>query len=149
MIYNQKVDYFQLFLLFSTAYIEQKKQQGGKHQKNLSKTLRCIPVRSDSTSDGLLFYYPSSKQFFSADDGYHLDPTLLSDPCLKEMFNGNFIFDNKYSSNSLHQVHSFELSNTIYYNLNNKWFSGKIINQPIDKDNEPYLIQDLQTSNLH
>ena len=150
LVFNKKVDFCHLFSLFSTAYIKQERLQGGKHKnKFISHSLKCILVGADPLSDGFLFYHPKSKQLFSADDGFRLDPTLPSGPHFNETYDGSFIFNTKCSIPSLHQPHSFKLSNTIYYNLDNKWSSGKIINQPIDEDTEPYVIQDLKTGDLH
>ena len=33
----------------------------------------------------------------------------------------------------------------IYYNISEIWRKGKIVNQPVDKGNDPYLIQDIDT----
>ena len=141
LVFNDKVDYRSLFPLFSTAYIKQNCAKGGKHKnKFLINSLKCILVGADAQSDGLLFYHPQSKQLFSADDGCRLDSTLPAGPHFNKTFDRSFQFDTKGTEESLHCPHSFELSSTIYYNIDHKWHAGKITNQPIDEDNEPYVV---------
>ena len=105
--------------------------------------MHSCPV--DSKSDGLIFYYPSTKQLFSADDGFRIDSTLPSKSQFWETYHGTFIFNTKETSDLFYCPYSYKLSNTIYYNINKNWKQEKVVNQPVDKDNDPYLIQDIDT----
>ena len=75
LVYHQKSDFRTLFPLFSVAYIRRLKDGDTARAKLHAKSLQCIAVASDNSSDGLLFYHPPSKQFLSSAD-YRLDPTL-------------------------------------------------------------------------
>ena len=56
IVYGKKVDYRQLFPMFSCAYIKQETEQGGRHKSKFkSQSLKCIIVGKDTKSDGFIF----------------------------------------------------------------------------------------------
>ena len=150
MVYNEQVDYGQLFPLFATSYIKQETCQGGQHKnKFCNQTLKCILVGADSKSDGLLFYHPYSKQVFTADDGYPLDTSLPTGLHFNLTYGSDFTFNIKGTHGLLHPPHLFELSCPVYYHLNNQWREAKSVNRPINKDEYLSTIQDNLSGDIY
>ena len=142
LVHGRKVDYRQLFPMFSTAYIKKERDQGGRHKNKFkSQSIKCIVVGRDTKSDALMFYHPLSKQVITCQDGYRLDTFGPSGPQFAETFDGNFTFNNKGSMERIHRPASFEIDNTVYIQVDNKYEPAVVLHQPINEDDEPYTIR--------
>ena len=61
-LYGDKVDYRQLFPMFSTSYIKRETDVGSNHKNKFqSESIKVICVGTCPKSDSLLFYHPASK----------------------------------------------------------------------------------------
>jgi hypothetical protein len=151
LVYNRKVDYRCLIPIFCTSYIKQHRETGSNHKnKWLNKTLKCILVGKCPNSDSLLFYHPPSKQTLSCAEGYRFDTSTPAGPQFGERYEGDFIFNTKSALSAIHRPPSHEENKTVYYSDDNgAYHSAKVLHVPIDDDNEPYTIQDINTGDIH
>lgn len=134
--------------MFSTAYIRYAREDGEEKNKWQSKTLKCILVGTSSTSDGLLFYHPPSKQLITCGDGYKLDTFSPAGPQFEEKYDGGFIFNTKGDEHHFHRPPSRELSETKYIIKHNIYTPVKILNQPIDEERESYIVQEDESGDI-
>ena len=75
--YGTKHDWLNLVPMFSLVYIH-RNRYGNKQQDTAdSQSITGICISNDPKSDGLLFYFPTTKKLMSSED-YCLDPTVQS-----------------------------------------------------------------------
>ena len=117
-MYKEKVDYRNLFPLFSLAYTKQMRAEGHNKSKWKSHTLKCIAVGKYNDSDSLLFYHPPSKQVLSCANGYTFDTFSPANQHFNEQFDANFTFNTQSDIDTIHRPPAHdknkEVYNTIY-----------------------------------
>jgi dUTPase len=144
LVHKRKVDYRLLFPMFSSAFIKYRRADGSVKNKWVSQTLKCIVVGTCRTSNGLLFYHPQSKQLITCGDGYKFDTFSPSGPQFNEKFDGSFAMSTYHANQVVHQPHSFEISNKIFFknpDSPSSYLSASILAQPHDEDSDPYTVQ--------
>ncbi len=155
LVYKQKVDYRVLFPMFSTAYIKYMRDDKADYQEDptnikwSSQSLKCIVVGTCSKSDGLLFYHPPTKQTFSCADGYKFDINAPAGAHFNERYDGNFIFNLKSDTGTSHIAPSHEKNDIVYVKTSDgDYIPATILTQPVDEEQEPYIVQDQQSGNI-
>ena len=90
--YGTKLDWSNLVPMFSLSYIC--RNRDGKKQRATadSQSIMKICVGNDPKSDGLLFYFPTSKKIVGSAD-YHLDSTVPSGPVFGYSYDGGIGFN--------------------------------------------------------
>ena len=148
--FGKKVDLRQLFPLFSVAYIKYPREDGKVKNKWMPKTLKCIVVGKCSTSDGLLFYHPQSKQTITCGDGYKFDTFSPSGPQFDQKFDGNFVFCTKSAEAALHRPPSHEQGESAYVTQDKgiSYLPATIISVPINDDEDKYTVQEQISGNI-
>ena len=142
LVFNEKVDYRQLFPMFSTAYIKQEQESSKKKNKWKTQSLKCIVVGTDSMSDGLLFYHPPSKKTLTCADGYKFDSFSPAGPQFEERFDGGFVFSSLQSQSAIHRPPSHEEGATAYFQLpSQQYIPVTILSVPVNDDSDPYTVQ--------
>jgi hypothetical protein len=148
-MYGEKVDYRNLFPMFSLAYIKQMRAEGHNKSKWKSQTLKCIAVGKCNDSDSLLFYHPPSKQTLSCANGYTFDTFSPANQHFNEQFDANFTFNTQSDIDTIHRPPAHDTNKTVYYkNEGGQYIKCKVIVQPYDEHAEPYTLQELDTSNI-
>ena len=142
-VYHNKVDFRQLFPMFSVSYIKQETEVGGTHKnKWSSQSLKTICIGTCPDSDGLLFYHPPSKSIISCADNYHFDTHLPSGPQFSQNFDGRFQFTTKSSNDIIHMAPTHEKNATIYIKRDDSNYDDAVIlQQPHDQESDPYIVQ--------
>jgi hypothetical protein len=152
MVFKQKVDYRQLFPMFSVAYIKYAREGGGVKDKWKSRSLKCIAVGSCNKSNGLLFYHPPSKQIITCGNGYHFDTFSPAGPQFStERFDGNFVFSTQNVQSQIHQKPSHELDSTVFIKhptLPNNFQKAKVLSIATNEDTEPYIVQIMDSGDI-
>ena len=149
LVHGQKVDYRQLFPMFSCAYIKKVTEQGGHHKSKFkSQSVKCIVVGKDNKSDAYIFYHPPSKQTLTCQDGYRFDTFGPSGPQHSEVFDGNFTFNTKGSMERIHRPASFELDKMIYTKIKGSYEAAVVLNQPVNEDEDLYTIRIEASDNI-
>jgi deoxyuridine 5'-triphosphate nucleotidohydrolase len=140
--YGTKVDYRNLFPMFSKAYIKTTTEQGGSHKNKFStQTLKTICVGKCPKSNSLLFYHPDSKQLISDADGHRFDNFSPSGPQFGLKYDGSFIMTRK-SDQQLHQSPAHEENDTAFIKINNKVKPVTVLSVPIDDEEDKYTVQE-------
>ena len=148
-VYKQKVDFRQLFPMFSTSYIKQETIQGKHKNKWSSQSLKVICVGTCPDSDGLLFYHPNSKSIISCGDNYRFDTYLPAGPQFNEPFDGRMTINTQSSIENIHTSPSHETNSIVYYKTSDEiYHAATVLNQPFDEDDQPYTIQLRHTGNI-
>jgi deoxyuridine 5'-triphosphate nucleotidohydrolase len=151
LVYKTKVDYRQLFPMFSIAYIKYAREGGGVKDKWKSRSLKCIAVGSCSRSNGLLFYHPPSKQVITCGNGYRFDTFSPAGPQFEERFDGNFVFSTQDTNSQVHQQPTHEQNTTVYIkdpNQPNKYNKAKILSIPVNENLDPYIVQLMESGDI-
>ena len=151
-VHNQKVDYCQLFPMFSTAYIKQDNKSGGMHKsKFATQSLKTICVGTCPQSDSLLFYHPPSKQLLSCADSYYFDNFAPAGPTFGETYDGSFTWNTKSSLSTIHLPPTHQQSDTIYIQSSSdptKHHKATVLSTPHNEDDDKYVVQILQTGEI-
>ena len=149
-VHQKKVDYRQLFPMFSTSYIKQTTSKGRHKNKWKSQSLKVICIGSCPDSDGLLFYHPDTKSIISCADNYKFDTYLPAGPQFGESFDGRFTFTSKSSLQNIHMAPSHEKSATVFFKESNtKYTPSKILSVPFDEEEDAYVIQTVKSGAIH
>jgi deoxyuridine 5'-triphosphate nucleotidohydrolase len=149
IMHKTKVDYRQLFPMFSVAYIKHVRDKGGDSNKWKSKSLKCIAVGQCDKSDGLLFYHPPSKQTFTCGEGYKFDTFSPSGPQFELPFDGNFTLSTQSVLSGIHRPPTHEEGATVYLKTETSFIPSIILSVPVDDDNDHYVIQEKDSGNIH
>jgi hypothetical protein len=150
LVYKKKVNYRNLFPMFSVAYIRQIHKEGTAKSKWKDCSLKCIVVGTCSKSDGLLFYHPPSKQMLSCSDRYKFDTFTPAGPQFKLQYDGRFIFSTRASTDSIHRPPTHEKGKRAYIlSDDKKYIPVNILSIPIDNDNGNYVAQEGDSSDIH
>jgi hypothetical protein len=149
LMHNSKVDYRQLFPMFSVAYIKHSREHGNESNKWKSKSLKCIAVGQCSQSDGLVFYHPPSKQLLTCGEGYKFDTFSPSGPQFALHFDGNFSMSTQSVLEGIHRPPTHEEGATVYLKSNNAYIPSIILSVPLNEDNEHYVIQEKESGDIH
>jgi deoxyuridine 5'-triphosphate nucleotidohydrolase len=146
--YGKKVDYRNLFPMFSKTYIKVTTEQGGSH-KNKFKTqsLKTICVGKCPKSNSLLFYHPDSKQLISDADGHRFDNFSPSGPQFGLKYDGSFIMTRK-SDEPIHQSPAHEENDTAYIKIKDKFKAVTILSVPINDDDHTYTVQEKESGTI-
>jgi hypothetical protein len=148
-MYQEKVDYRNLFPMFSLAYIKQMRAEGHNKSKWKSHTLKCIAVGKCSDSDSLLFYHPPSKQTLSCANGYTFDTFSPVNQHFNEQFDANFTFNTQSDMDTIHRPPTHDKNKIVFYrNEGGDYIKCKVVEQPYDEQAEPYTLQELISSNI-
>jgi hypothetical protein len=149
-VYKKKVDYRNLFLMFSVAYIRQMREDGTSKLKWINRSLKCIVVGQCPKSDGLLFYHPPSKQMLSCSDGYKFDSFTPAGPQFKLTYDGRFIFNTKASTTSIHRPPTHEQGQKAFILTDDGTYKKvNVLSVPVNKDNENYVVQETESGDIH
>jgi hypothetical protein len=149
--YNKKVDYRNLFPMFSTAYIKQCRVGGQSKNKWKSHTLKCIVVGKCNSSDSLLFYHPPSKQLLSNAEGYRFDTFMPAGPQLEEHFDGNFVFSLQSDLDTIHRAPTHEEKAKVFITTNSTpptYLEAHVLSVPLNDDNGHYIVQETLTGTI-
>ncbi len=152
LVYKQKADYRNLIPMFCLAYIKQPRMDGQAKNSWVSKTLKCILVGKCNQSDSLLFYHPPSKQLLSCADGYRLDTYSPSGPHFNQTYEGDFIFNLKSDlEQPIHHPPAHEENSSAWLKLPDfdHHQEVKILSIPIDDENDPYIVQHIESGDIH
>ena len=149
-MYNEKVDYRNLFPMFSIAYIKQMRAEGHNKSKWKSQTLKCIAVGKCNDSDSILFYHPPSKQTLSCSNGYTFDTFTPTNTHFNEKFDANFTFNTQSDLDTIHQPPAHDQNQVMYFkNEGGQYTKCKIIEQPYDEAAETYyIVKDMASSDI-
>ena len=141
-VYNRKPDPRNLIPLFSVADIKIDRRQGGHHRNKWeSQSLRCITVGLSPKANCVMFYHPPSKQIIHAPK-YRFDTFMPAGPQFNLTFDADFVFNTRADlENSTHRPSSHENNTSVYVTINGTTQQGTIIEQPINKNKEPYIVQ--------
>jgi hypothetical protein len=146
--YGKKVNFRNLFPMFSKAYIKISTEQGGGHlNKYKTQSLKVICVGKCPKSDSLLFYHPPSKQILSNADGVRFDNFSPSGPQFDLQYDGSFTMTRK-SEQQIHQSPAHEIDSTAYYIVNEKSIAVNVISIPIDETTDCYTVQEKESGKI-
>ena len=70
LVFDKKVDYRDLFPMFSIAYIKLPQRRQDDGNKWSSQTVKCIAVGKCMKSDGMLFYIPQQNMIISCSENF-------------------------------------------------------------------------------
>lgn len=149
LVYNKKPDYRVLIPMFSIAYIQQHRQNNKDLDSWSSCSLKCILVGTCPQSDGLIFYHPPSKQTLTCRDGYRFDPHSPAGPQFGQQHEGDFDFTTKSALHNIHHAPTHELDSTAFLEIDNIYRKVNILDVPTDEDDQPYIVQDQTTGDIH
>ena len=149
LVYNKKPDYRVLIPMFSIAYIRQHRQNNKDLDSWSSRSLKCILVGTCPQSDGLIFYHPPSKQTLTCRDGYRFDPHSPAGPKFSQQHEGDFDFTTKSALHNIHHAPTHELDSTAFLEIDNIYRKVNILDVPTDEDDQPYIVQDQTTGDIH
>ena len=149
LVHKRKPDLRNLIPMFSIADIKIDKEQGGHHRQSIrSQTLRTICVGLSHKADCAMFYHPPSKQTIHSDT-YKFDTYMPAGPQFKLNFDGDFVFNTRSDyEQCTHKPCSHEKNADIYVKYNDKIEKGKIIDTPMNKEEDPFYIQ-LDNHDIH
>ena len=134
--YNKKVDFRNLFPMFSKAYVKVPSiRQGEHHNKFETQTIKTICVGKCPKSDSLLFYHPPTKTIISDADGHKFDNFSPSGPQFGLKYDGSFTITRK-SSQPIHQQPLHEMNDEIYTKVGGKYQKATVLRIPIDDNDE-------------
>jgi hypothetical protein len=140
--YKKKVDFRNLFPMFSKAYVKITTEKGGSHKNKFStQSLKVICVGKCPKSNSLLFYHPDSKQLISDADSHRFDKFSPSGPQFGLKYDGSFMMTQK-SDEQIHQSPTHELEDTAYIRINNKIKPVTILSIHINDDDDLYTVQE-------
>ena len=142
---GEKLDYWCLFLMFSTAYIQKPRVAAcGEAPKWKPKILKCIVVRTCPKSDGLLFYHPPSKELLSCWDCYKFVTFHPSSPEFNLQYDNNFIINSRREVEYIHRPPSQKQNTTIFIpsktNPNN-FEPAHVLEVPINENTDTDIVQ--------
>ena len=148
--HQSKVDYRQLFPMFSIAYIKQMSEIGGMHKNKWStQSLKTICVGTCPNSDSLLFYHPPTKSLLSCADNYHFDTFLPAGPQFDEKFDGRFQFTTKSANTNIHIAPTHEHNSPVFIKQNaNEYHRAVILETPHDENKDPYTVQLMHSGDI-
>ena len=139
--YQRKVDFRNLFPMFSKAYIKMHREKGGKHKdKFKSQKVQMICVGKCPKLDSYIFYHLESKVLVSDADGHRFDNYSPSGPQFGLKYNGSFMITRK-SDQEIHQKPIHEMNDTTYIKLGNKYTAAKVLQIPLNEEDKPYVVQ--------
>jgi hypothetical protein len=151
LVFGKPADYRQLFPMFSASYIKQAREHGTGKNKWKSQSLKCIAVGKCSDSNGILFYHPPSKQILTCGNGYKFDTFSPAGVQFDLKFDGNFVMSTESTTSAIHRPPSHEEGSTKYIQGEDtdSYIQVKILSAPIDDDTENYIVQEIQSGNIH
>eukprot|EP00558_Chaetoceros_sp_UNC1202_P009040 CAMPEP_0197232302 /NCGR_PEP_ID=MMETSP1429-20130617/152_1 /TAXON_ID=49237 /ORGANISM="Chaetoceros sp., Strain UNC1202" /LENGTH=1842 /DNA_ID=CAMNT_0042690279 /DNA_START=1 /DNA_END=5529 /DNA_ORIENTATION=- len=144
-----KPDYRTLIPQFGVAYIRRKKDANINRGTFHSRSLKCIVVGQCQNSDSLIFYHPPSKQVLTSGD-YNFDNKLPSGPQFHLHYDGGIDYKLHEPGIARHRQLSHELEASVYakHPESSKYEEAKILDIPINEDEEPYTVQFIETREI-
>ena len=146
--YKRKVDFCNLFPMFSKAYVKIHREKGGKHNNKFnSQTVQMICVGKCPKSDSFIFYHPETKVLVSDADGHRFDNYSPSGPQFNLKYDRGFTITRKLDQ-EMHQKPMHENNDTTYIKIAKKYIPATVLQVPLDEENEPYIVQMKETGEI-
>ena len=147
LVYGYKPDLRLLFPLFALSYVRRTRDSNTSRNKMQPTALQCILVGKSTTSDGMEFYHPPSKQIITSSD-YKLDITKPSGPTFNLQYDGGIFFNLHNNDADVLRPPGIDINTMVYVQGYTPPKPATVIAVPFD-ESDVYTVQFIQDGRIH